>query len=316
MGTAAPLVLLMGPTAAGKSTLALALAERIDGEIISVDSAQVYRGMDIGTAKPTAAERARIAHHLVDIADPHTGYSAARFVDDATRVVAAVRGRGHVPILAGGTMLYFKALREGLSALPPGDAALRADIDARAASLGWPALHAELALVDARSAARLDPHDAQRIQRAIEVWTLTGTPLSALQGRRHGGTQPLGRVVSAALLPSDRARLHRMIAERYDAMLAVGLVGELAGLRRRYALTPQMPSMRSVGYRQAWQYQNGDIDANTMRLRAIAATRQLAKRQFTWLRAMRSADAETIVVDPHATAFGAIVDRLVFATLN
>jgi len=306
MGAAAPLVLLMGPTAAGKSAVALALAERIGGEIVSVDSAQVYRGMDIGTAKPSAGERMRTAHHLVDIVEPDARYSAARFVDDATRAIAEVRARRRVPILAGGTMLYFKALREGLSALPPADAAVRAGIDARAAALGWPALHAELMAVDPHTAARLDPNDAQRVQRALEVWTLAGAPLSVLQGRRNGGAAALGRIVSVALVPADRARLHRVIAERYDAMLARGLVDELAALRRRHVLSPELPSMRSVGYRQAWEYQDGRIDADAMRLHALAATRQLAKRQFTWLRA-----TEALAIDPWTLSSEAIVGRIV-----
>ncbi len=301
MRGAPPLVLLMGPTASGKSAVAMALAAKIGGEIVSVDSAQVYRGMDVGTAKPSAAERARVAHHLIDIADPDARYSAARFVDDALRAIGAVRERGHVPILAGGTMLYFKALREGLSALPAADAAVRASLDARAAAGGWPALHAELARVDPASAARLDPNDAQRVQRALEVWTLTGSPLSALQGRRASVPQ-LGRVISIALLPSDRARLHRAITQRYDAMLAAGLLDELARLRRRHALTPGLPSMRCVGYRQAWEHQDGAIDAHEMRLRALAATRQLAKRQFTWLRA-----TDALAIDPWTVTQDAIV---------
>ncbi|HYR00487.1 MAG TPA: tRNA (adenosine(37)-N6)-dimethylallyltransferase MiaA [Casimicrobiaceae bacterium] len=273
----------MGPTAAGKSALALALAERLDGEIVSVDSAQIYRGMDVGTAKPDAAARARIPHHLIDIVAPTESYSAARFRDDALAEIAAIRARGRVPIVAGGTMLYFKALTEGLSALPQADAAVRARIDARAARDGWPALHAELARVDPVTAARLAPTDAQRIQRALEVFELSGQPLSALQGARETGGE-LGAVVRIALVPEDRARLHAAIAERFDAMLAAGLVDELRRLRARHALEPSLPSMRCVGYRQAWEYLDGRIDAPTLRAKGIAATRQLAKRQLTWLR--------------------------------
>lgn len=282
-----PAVLLMGPTASGKSALALALAQMLGGEVVSVDSAQVYRGMDIGTAKPSAAERARVPHHLIDIVDPTDAYSAARFVRDALAAIAAVRARGRVPIVAGGTMLYFKALTQGLSALPPGDATVRAALDARAAREGWPALHAELARVDPATAARLAPADAQRIQRALEVHAVTGRPLSSLQGRRAGA--PLGAAVAIALVPPDRQRLHDAIARRFDAMLAAGLVAELRELRRRYALTPQMPSMRCVGYRQAWEFVDGAIDADALRAKGVAATRQLAKRQLTWLRATPAA---------------------------
>jgi tRNA dimethylallyltransferase len=280
-----PVVLLMGPTGSGKSALALALAERLPLEIVSVDSAQVYRGMDIGTAKPDAAARARVPHHLIDLIDPVAAYSAARFRDDAIGAIAAIRSRGAVPLLAGGTMLYFKALQEGLSALPAAAPAVRARLDARAAAEGWPALHAELARVDPATAARLEPTDAQRIQRALEVYETTGRPLSALHGARDAHGVP-GKTIVVALVPGDRAALHRRIAERFDAMLAAGLVAELASLRARYALTPDLPSMRCVGYRQVWEFLDGRIDAATLRAKGIAATRQLAKRQFTWLRAM------------------------------
>ena len=279
-----PAVLLMGPTASGKSALALALAKRFPLEIVSVDSAQVYRGMDVGTAKPDAATRARSPHHLIDILDPTEAYSAAQFCADAQRAVEAIRARGSVPLLAGGTMLYFKALTEGLSALPGRDPAVRAQLDARAAVEGWPALHAELARIDAPTAARLAPTDAQRIQRALEVHAMTGTPLSALQGAREGGAT-LGPVLRLALVPEDRARLHALIADRFEEMIRAGLVAELRGLRERFALDPALPSMRCVGYRQAWEYLDGRIDLATFRAKGIAATRQLAKRQLTWLRA-------------------------------
>jgi tRNA dimethylallyltransferase len=277
----------MGPTASGKSGLALALAERFDGEIVSVDSAQIYRGMDIGTAKPDAATRARVPHHLLDVIDPTEAYSAARFAREAVAAIAAIRARGRMPILAGGTMLYFKALCDGLSALPGANPGLRAELDARAAREGWPALHAELARVDPATAARLDPGDSQRIQRALEVWHLAGAPLSSLQGRRDPG-EALGPTLRIALIPSDRALLHETIARRFDGMLAAGLVDELRLLRGRYALTVDLPSMRCVGYRQAWAYLDGGIDAATLRERGVAATRQLAKRQFTWLRATKA----------------------------
>jgi len=282
----------MGPTATGKSALALTLADRLDAEIVSVDSAQVYREMDIGTAKPDTATRARVAHHLIDIIDPTESYSAARFCGDALAAIAEIRARGRFPILCGGTMLYFKALSEGLSALPPADPGVRAELDARAARDGWPALHAELARVDPAMAARLQPNDAQRIQRALEVWRITGSPLSGLQGRRAGRDARIGPMLRLALMPSDRDSLHRAIVARFEAMLARGLVDELRVLRRRFALTPELPSMRSVGYRQAWAYIEGEIDAGQLRARGIAATRQLAKRQFTWLRTIEAARLE------------------------
>jgi tRNA dimethylallyltransferase len=291
-----PVVLLMGPTAAGKSALALALAERIGGEIVSVDSAQVYRDMDIGTAKPDAATRARVAHHLIDVVLPTESYSAARFAADAVAAIATIRARGNVPIVVGGTMLYFRALTEGLSALPPADPAVRAALDVRAARAGWPALHAELARVDPPTAARLAPNDAQRIQRALEVYAIAGLPLSDLQGQRTA-VADLGPTLRFALIPPDRAALHAEIARRFDAMLAAGLVDELAALRARYPLDPALPSMRCVGYRQTLAFLDGEIDLSALRARGIAATRQLAKRQFTWLRAT---PAQTI--DPGSPA--------------
>ena len=280
---ALPAILLMGPTAAGKSELALRLAERFRCEVVSVDSAQVYRGMDIGTAKPDAATRARVPHHLIDLLEPAEHYSAARFRADALAACAGVRARGRLPLLVGGTMLYFKALADGLSALPPADPGVRAAIDARAAAAGWPALHAELERIDPQTARRLAPNDAQRIQRALEVHALTGTPLSLLQGARQPG-EGLGRVIPLALVPGDRAALHAAIERRFDAMLDAGLVAELAALRRRLPLDPELPAMRSVGYRQAWEFLDGKIDRPTLRAKGIAATRQLAKRQLTWLR--------------------------------
>jgi tRNA dimethylallyltransferase len=288
-------ILLMGPTAAGKSELALALAEVLCGEIVSVDSAQVFRGMDIGTAKPDAAVRSRMPHYLVDLVDPTEAYSAARFATDALVAIETIRARGRVPIVAGGTMLYFKALVEGLSVLPPADASVRASIDREATTRGWPALHVELARVDPQSAGRIAPTDAQRIQRALEVYRGTGQPLSSLQGRREAAL--LGEYLALALVPEDRAALHATIARRFDAMLQQGLVDELAALRRRFALSPELPSMRSVGYRQAWRYLEGEIDRPTLRASGIAATRQLAKRQLTWLRGWTS-DAGR----PHADA--------------
>ena len=284
MSAAGPAVLLMGPTASGKSALAMALAQRFPAEIVSVDSAQVYRGMDIGTAKPDAASRAALPHHLIDIIDPVDAYSVARFRFDAIEAIAGIRARGRLPLVVGGTMLYFKALREGLSALPGADPAVRARLDARAAAEGWPALHAELARVDAATAARLEPMDAQRIQRALEVYAVAGRPLSELQGARTAHDD-LGPVIAIALIPQSRAALHVAIAARFDAMLARGLVAELSDLRSRYALSPDLPSMRCVGYRQAWDFLEQRIDTAALRARGINATRQLAKRQLTWLRA-------------------------------
>jgi len=279
-------MLLMGPTASGKSAVALEIAARFPVEIVSVDSAQVYRGLDVGTAKPTAAERAAAPHHLIDIIDPDESYSAAQFRTDAARLMHEIAGRGRLPLLVGGTMLYFKALREGLSNLPPADAAVRAAIEAEAREKGWPALHAELARIDPPAAARLKPNDAQRIQRALEVFRITGKPLSALQGARVAA-QAQFRFVPVALVPADRAALHRRIELRFDAMLAAGLVEELAALRAKYALDPGLPSMRCVGYRQAWEHLEGVYDRAALRDRGIYATRQLAKRQLTWLRAMQ-----------------------------
>ena len=279
---------LAGPTASGKSAVAMALAERLPIEIISVDSALVYRGMDIGTAKPSVAERAAVPHHLIDIIDPAQSYSAARFVADAQRLVEQVRARGRLPLLVGGTLMYFHALRKGLHAMPPADAAVRATIEARAHALGWPALHAELARVDAATAARLAPADSQRIQRALEVWQLSGRPLSQWQGIDAGKALPVGAGWPlVALEPASRAWLHERIERRLDAMLEAGLLDEVRSLRRRPDLHAELPSMRCVGYRQAWQcLDEGRLDE--LRGRAVAATRQLAKRQLTWLRSISS----------------------------
>ncbi len=279
-------ILLMGPTASGKSALAAALAEHFPVEIVSVDSAQVYRGMDIGTAKPSAAQRAAVPYHLIDILDPTERYSAAQFRGDAIRLIREISARGRTPLLVGGTMLYFKALREGLSELPDSDEEVRAGIDAEAAERGWPAMHARLAEVDPQTAARLKPTDSQRIQRALEIYRVTGKPMSKLLGRKKSAL-PF-RLVELALAPSDRSALHRRIEERFDAMLKRGLVEELRALKKRYPLKPTLPSMRCVGYRQAWQYLEGEIGMKELRDRGVSATRQLAKRQLTWLRAMKT----------------------------
>ncbi|MFZ5540595.1 MAG: tRNA (adenosine(37)-N6)-dimethylallyltransferase MiaA [Pseudomonadota bacterium] len=284
-------VLLLGPTACGKSALAMRLAGEIPLEIVSVDSAQVYRGMDIGTAKPSRDERARVAHHLIDLRDPSEPYSAADFVRDATRAIEAIRARGRLPLVVGGTMLYAKALREGLSALPSADRAVRARIEARAREIGWPGLHAELARVDPATAQRLPPNDSQRIQRALEVFELTGVPMSALLASTE---RPSLALATIALLPHDRAELHRRIEQRFDAMLAAGFLDEVRALMARGDLNPDLPALRAVGYRQAWEHLARGTPLPQFRAAAIAATRQLAKRQITWLRSMKDAN----VVDP------------------
>jgi tRNA dimethylallyltransferase len=294
-------IALAGPTASGKSAAALHVARALRAtrpvEIVSIDSALVYRGMDIGTAKPSAAERAEVPHHLIDIIEPTESYSAARFVADARRLVAEISARGALPLLVGGTMLYLKALREGLDEMPASDPAVRAALDARAAASGWPALHAELAAVDPATAARLKPQDAQRIQRALEVWQLSGRPLSSQQ--RQSGANAMPGVALIALEPASRAWLHTRIAQRFDAMLAAGFVEEVRSLRARGDLHPGLPSMRCVGYRQAWEgLDRGDLAI--LRERGVAATRQLAKRQLTWLRSMP--DRQVVACDAPGAA--------------
>ncbi|WPB58157.1 tRNA (adenosine(37)-N6)-dimethylallyltransferase MiaA [Xylophilus sp. GOD-11R] len=293
-----PVISLAGPTASGKTAAAIAIAQhlapRFPVEIVSVDSALIYRDMDIGTAKPDAAERAAAPHHLIDIRDPTHSYSAAAFVADAQRCIAEIRERGALPLLVGGTMLYFKALFDGLDAMPPADADVRAAIDAQALERGWPALHAELAQVDSPTAQRLAPNDSQRIQRALEVWRSTGRPLSDFHQRTERAAAEPGEPCAAALIslePADRAWLHRRIEQRFDAMLALGFLDEVRRLRRRGDLSPDLPSMRCVGYRQAWEALDEADPPTTqglarLRERGIAATRQLAKRQFTWLRSL------------------------------
>jgi tRNA dimethylallyltransferase len=277
-------VAIAGPTASGKTAAALAIARMRPVEIVSVDSALVYRGMDIGTAKPTAAERAEVAHHLIDIRDPREPYSAAAFVSDATRLVAEIRARGRLPLLVGGTMLYFKALADGIDAMPAADPQVRRQLEADAAALGWPAMHARLAQVDAATAARLAPNDSQRIQRALEVWMTSGHAISSFHASERAGGLPPAALFS--LEPTERAWLHQRIAERFDAMLAAGFLDEVQALRARGDLVPDLPSMRSVGYRQAWEALDGRWPLAELRERGIAATRQLAKRQITWLRSM------------------------------
>ncbi len=283
-------LILTGPTAAGKTAAALALADRWSVEIISMDSALVYRGLDIGTAKPSAVERASVPHHLIDIRDPWQPYSVAEFINDARRLISEVQSRGRAPLLVGGTMLYVKALRDGLDAMPAADATVRAQIDAEAAELGWPALHRSLAEVDPTTAGRLAPGDTQRIQRALEVFRVSGSPISALQQRSAGQLSTQGQqwpIVS--LEPDDRSWLHRRIGERLDAMLDAGLVEEVRRLRQDARVHANLPALRAVGYRQAWQALEAgptSIEATSLRDRCAAATRQLAKRQLTWLRSM------------------------------
>jgi tRNA dimethylallyltransferase len=307
-------VAIMGPTASGKTASALAIAQRIPSEIISVDSALVYRGMDIGTAKPTREERAAAPHHLIDIIDPLDSYSVAQFRTDTLRLVGEIAARGKLPLLVGGTMLYFKGLADGLDDLPGADPALRADLEEEAARVGWPAMHARLALLDPETAARLAPADAQRIQRALEICALSGKPMSELLALREKTELPF-ELLSFALEPSDRAVLHERIARRFDIMLeesAEGsLITEVEALRRRGDLHPGLPAMRCVGYRQAWEYLDGTINYQTMRETGIIATRQLAKRQLTWLRSMpQRVVLDCLAPDPAAAMLAQIGDRL------
>lgn len=279
--TTIPAIALLGPTASGKSALALRLCEALGGELISVDSAQVYRGMDIGTAKPTAVERARVAHHLLDIVDPSESYSAARFSRDAASVMADIRARGRVPVLAGGTMLYFRALFCGLSALPAADPALRVGIAARAARDGWPALHAELAGLDPVAAAALHPNDATRIQRALEIVRSTGEPLHV--HRQPPARPDHGRLLVVRWQPLQREGLRAAIAKRFEAMMEAGLLEEVRALHARDDLHADLPATRAVGYRQLWQYLDGACELAQAQAIAVKATKGLAKRQTTWL---------------------------------
>ena len=297
-----PFIALAGPTASGKTAAALAIARHYPVEIISVDSALVYRGMDIGTAKPSAAELATVKHHLIDIRDPLKAYSAAEFVEDAQQLIEDISARGKLPLLVGGTMLYFKALFDGLDDMPKADPAVRAALALEAAAHGWPALHQELARVDPVTAARLAPLDSQRISRALEVFRLTGQPLSFFHQRNAikniaDSARPACANTLISLEPQDRAWLHARIAQRFDAMLAAGFIDEVKALRGRGNLTPDLPSMRCVGYRQGWEALDAleadglgrnfsEKDFNTLRDKGIFATRQLAKRQITWLRSM------------------------------
>jgi tRNA dimethylallyltransferase len=279
-----PAILLMGPTAAGKTDVAMALAESLPVEIVSVDSAMVYRGMDIGTAKPDPQTLARVPHHLVDVADPAEGYSAGRFLQEAAAAMAGIRQRGRVPLLAGGTMLYFRALQSGLAVLPPADPEVRRRIDERAAREGWPALHAELSRLDPVAASRIQPRDRQRLQRAFEILELTGEPPSARwQQPLRSGSRPGD--LKLVVAPADRAALAGRIEQRFSRMMELGFLAEVRSLYQRGDLGPDLPSVRAVGYRQVWEHLAGRYDLDEAVRRAVVATRQLAKRQLTWLRA-------------------------------
>lgn len=280
-----PAIFILGPTASGKTALAMKLADQYPVELISVDSAQVFRDMNIGTAKPDAETLAKYPHHLIDLISPEESYSAARFCSDALRAMADITARGKIPLLVGGTMLYYKALVEGLADMPKADAAIRAQIDAEAAMHGWPHMHAELAKLDPASAERLKPNDAQRIQRALEVVRLTGRTMADIYADQERTPFPYKRL-TIALMPTDRAWLHERIALRFDLMLAQGLVEETRALRAKYQLRADLPSMRSVGYRQIWEMLEGDIPPQELRDRGIFATRQFAKRQITWLNSL------------------------------
>lgn len=305
-----PVLCLAGPTASGKSAASLALADRWPVEIIVMDSATIYRGMDVGTAKPTPAEQTRMPHHLIDIRDPTQTYSAAEFRSDALALIAQIHARGRVPVLCGGTMMYYKILREGISQLPEADAALRAGIDEEARLRGWPALHAELALYDPATAARLAPNDSQRLQRAIEIYRGSGVPMSEWLARSVPAGDSPYRYVTLSLEPGDRLALHERIARRYRAMLDEGLLEEVARLYGRGDLHTGLPSIRCVGYRQLWDHLDGKVSLQAAVEQAIAATRQLAKRQLTWLRSdpqrrvvdCLASDAASQVIDAAADA--------------
>jgi tRNA dimethylallyltransferase len=295
----------MGPTASGKTALACALADRFPLDIISVDSALVYRGLDIGSAKPDARTLEKYPHHLIDIRDPSRPYSAAVFREDASREISSIAANGRVPLLVGGTGLYFRALLSGLSELPQADPEIREQLSEEGASIGWAAMHARLALIDPSVAARIGSGDAQRIQRALEVIEITGKPMSELQS---GLPKPFGyRVLKLALIPADRTILHARIAERFDAMLAQGFVAEVKQLRARGDLNADLPAMRAVGYRQAWQHLDGEFDETELRNRGIFATRQLAKRQMTWLRS----ELDARVVDPDMDGYSDVAHAAV-----
>lgn len=298
-------VCITAPTACGKTALALALAQRWPVEIVSMDSAMVYRGLDIGTAKPSPAERAAVPHHLIDVVDPSEPYSAGRFADEARRLIADIAGRGRIPLVVGGTMLYLRALREGLAALPRRDEGVRRMLDAQAEHDGWPAMHARLAEIDPVAAARIAAQDRQRIQRALEVHALTGQSLTACLDAQQSRPLPM---LTLALVPEDRTRLAERIAHRFDRMIDAGLLNEVRALMARGDLTPDMPSVRAVGYRQLWSHLAGECPWDEARRLAVVATRRLAKRQLTWLRREHG-----VVTLP---AFGAALEDTVVAEVE
>jgi len=305
-----PAIFLMGPTASGKTNVAVELAQRLPVELISVDSALVFRDMDIGTAKPDAATLARAPHHLIDIIAPTEAYSAAAFCRDALHLMADITARGKIPLLVGGTMLYFKALREGLSDLPQSNPEVRAALDSEIAQHGIEHLHRQLAEIDPETAARLHPTDTQRIQRAMEIYRISGQPMSALLGRQEHTELPY-RITSIALIPGDRAVLHQRIATRFNTMLEQGMLDELRRLREKYVLHPDMTSMRCVGYRQAWQFMEGEIDSAQLLETGIIATRQLAKRQLTWLRSMpENIEVDCLAPDLAQTVFDKLAGKI------
>ena len=306
MSGARPIAVLTGPTGTGKTDFALALAREFPIEIVSVDSAQVYRGLDIGSAKPTREIRAQVRHHLVDLVEPYESYSAGQFARDAARAIEDIESRGRIPLLVGGTMLYLRSLIAGIAELPEGNAAIRADLDVQAAEQGWPAMHARLAGIDPAAAARIHPNDAQRIQRALEVHAATGERISTLQSRNTSALAREFRVV--ALMPGDRPRLHAALDERFGRMMAAGFLDEVRALFRRGDLTDNHPAIRAVGYRQIWAHLAGSYSLEIAVSRAVAATRQLAKRQMTWLRSMPNIQA----LDPYdAQSFVGIRDALI-----
>ncbi|HEY4367348.1 MAG TPA: tRNA (adenosine(37)-N6)-dimethylallyltransferase MiaA [Steroidobacteraceae bacterium] len=313
--TRKPVILLMGPTGAGKTDLAIGLAQRFPLEIVSVDSAMVYRGLDVGTGKPDAAMLRRFPHHLVDILDPAQSYSAGQFVRDARCVIDAVHGRGNIPLLVGGTMLYFRALRGGLAELPEADPSVRAQIDTAAIELGWPALHAQLAAIDPQAAVRIQPADGQRIQRALEVFRITGRTLSALHASAAPPPSDLA-FKSYAWVPSDRERLYDAIAVRFDHMLRTGLLDEVRRLYERGDLHARMPAMRSVGYRQLWEYLEQKVSLDAAVANAILATRHLARRQLVWLRGENRAHDETKWIDALDSESSAQMQRIVAVICN
>ena len=297
----------MGPTASGKTDLAIALVESYPCEIISVDSAMIYREMDIGTAKPNSQELAKAPHHLINIRNPDQSYSVAEFCQDANRLIDEIHARNNIPLLVGGTIMYFHALQFGINELPAANQALREQMNQIAQTQGWPALHQKLSQVDPESAAKIHPNDSQRIQRALEVYDLTGVKLSSYHAKQNTVRTDIS-MLNIGLFPEQRDQLHNNIAKRFDLMLQQGVIEELIGLRKKWPLTLQMPSMRCIGYRQLWRYIENEIDKEQMRDQAIAATRQLAKRQLTWLRHY----PEIKLIDPYSTDTGQIKQEIIY----